>query len=150
MKSYWLLRMVTGIICVYCLILGLCLNSSETVIQGLAVRLLDYELQEEPVLILAARLIGVYMAFFGMTMGLVAWRPVQNRALLSVASGFLVVRVLQRSLYFNDLQNTFGLTAQKNSLYLGSLFVIALLLLVLRMRIWKDMRETSVSPEGSR
>jgi hypothetical protein len=145
MKTYLPLRIVTGVVCLYCVGMGLGLNGSQSMVAGMAERFLGYDLPEGSPLIFAARMIGVYMAFFGVTMGLVAWRPVQNRALLSAGAVLLVVRVVQRLATFDELQQTFGLTPGRNLAYVITVAVLAVLLLAFRILLVRDMRTGKTS-----
>lgn len=138
MKTHLPLRILTGMICLYCVTLGLCLNGPPEMVSGIAARFLDYEIPGDTPLIFAAKMIGVYMAFFGVTMGLVAWRPVQNRALLTVGASLLLFRAVQRMLYFEDLQAAIGLTSGKNLGYVLTVAVLAVLLLLFRILLYRE------------
>lgn len=140
MKKHLILRVLAGIVGIYCILLGLCLNGPHTMIAGLATGFLDYELPEDSSLVFAARMIGVYMGFFGVTMGLVAWNPIRNRALLTVAVVLLVLRAIQRLVYFDELRVAFGISTQKNWGYVTTMVVLAALFLVFRLVLLRDMK----------
>lgn len=145
MKNQLLLRLVSGIICAYCIILGICLNGGEAVVSKLALQFLEYEIPAGSPLVFAAAMTGAYMGFFGLCMGLVAWRPVQHRALLSVAVALLLFRALQRILNFQTLQETFGLSSGKNTAYVLTVVGLAVLLLFFRIRLFREMTSSASS-----
>lgn len=142
MKNHLVVRLLTGFVCVYCVILGLCLNGPDVMVRSLASGLLDYDMPEGSNLVFAARLIGVYMAFFGVTMGLVAWRPVQYRVLLTAGAGLLVLRALQRIFWFSELHTAFGTSAQKNWTYVITIVVLAALMLTFRLLLQPNTEES--------
>ena len=125
MKLQVVLRIVAGILCVHSVVLGICLNGPESVVAALAAAFLDCHSALEPSVILAARMLGAYMGFFGLAMGLVAWNPVRHRALLTLAVVLLVLRALQRFLHMDELQTVFGTSAAKSWLYMGTMLVMA-------------------------
>ena len=143
MKKHLPLRIVCAFICAYCVLLGLCLNSGDAMVGHIAQRFLEYQIPPDSPLVLAAGLAGAYMVFFGCCMGLVAWRPMQNRALLSIAVVFLFIRALQRIVNFQTLQETFGLTSGKNTTYIVIVLALAVLLLVFRLSLLREMKSSA-------
>lgn len=141
MKKHISLRIIAGIVCLYCVVLGLCLNGSEALVADLLRKFLDYELPENSTLIFAARMVGLYMGFFGLCMGLVAWNPVRNRALLSVAAILLVLRAIQRLAFRGDLENAFGISPEKNWIYVITVLLLAGLFIIFRFVLYRDMKK---------
>jgi hypothetical protein len=146
MKNHLLLRIVATVICLYSVGLGVCMNGPASLVGALTTSFLDYPLPKDSTLLFAARMIGVYMGFFGVTMGLVAWNPVRHRSLLTAATILLVLRVIQRLAHLDELQVAFGLSAQKNASYVATLVTFAVILLAFRIGLHRELK---TAPPGA-
>ena len=138
MNKLLLLRIFAAFVCLYCLSLGALLNGPVAGVEWALANLLNYEMPADSPLPFAARLVGAYMAFFGASMGLVAWQPQRHRALLSLAAGFLILRLVQRLLTFDSLNQLFGLEQGDNLTYLLTLAAMAGLCLYFRIELQRQ------------
>lgn len=143
MKFPPLLRAALWFISVYTFALGLLLNGPPSWVAAVGSILLDFDQAIDPPLAFAVRMMGAYMMFFGLAVGLTAWNPHKNRAVLSVAALFLIVRILQRAFYAAELQTTFGITPARNATFIGIMALFTLLLLLSRLLIYRQMHPRS-------
>lgn len=139
MKPQPLLRCALWLISLYTVCLGLLLNGPQSVVARIAANMLNYEQAIDPPLGFAVRMLGAYMIFFGVAVGLAAWNPRKNRAILSIASLFLVVRILQRMFYAAQLEATFGISSGRNWSYIGIMALLTALFLCYRWLVYREM-----------
>ena len=138
MKLQSVLRVVAGIVCVHSVAVGVCLNGPESLVAGMAAAFLDYRSPLEPSTLLAARMLGAYMTFFGLAMGLVAWDPIRHRALLTLAALLLVARAGQRLAHLDELRTVFGISDAKNWSYMATMLIMAAACAVFRIWLLKN------------
>ncbi len=125
---------------VYHLLLGIVLNCPVEVISWVAVNLLGASHLPDATALFPARMLGTYMIVFGLGMALVAWDPVKNRALLSLGAILVIARSLQRIFQADDLQIALGVPPQANWGTIVALLVIAMLLIVFRINLHRDLK----------
>ena len=142
MKNDLFFRGVVGFICIYNVLLGIIFNCPEGVIVGFTKMVLDYDGLPGAAMLFTVRLLGVYMIFFGAAMGLAAWNPVKNRAILTVGSIFLVLRALQRMVQAGQLELAFGITAQRNWIFIAMLMGFAMIVMTFRIKLYLEMRSS--------
>lgn len=139
MKPQPFLRCALWLICLYTVCLGLLLNGPQAVVSRLALNMLNHDQAIDAPLAFAVRMLGAYMIFFGVAVGLAAWNPRKNRAILSVASLFLVLRILQRMFYAAQLEATFGISSGRNWSYIGIMALLTALFVGYRWLIHREM-----------
>ena len=145
MKPQTLLRAVLWLVCLYSVGVGLLLNGPDSGAAFLAEALLDFDQAIEPPLRFAGRMLGAYMIFFGLAVGLAAWNPQKNRAVLTLVSLFLVIRILQRLVYATQLESAFGISPGKNGTYIAVMALLTVLLVSYRWLIHRE-RHPAVNP----
>ncbi len=139
-KNYHWLRGLVAFVTVYHLLLGIVLNCPVEVISWVAVNLLGASHLPDATALFPARMLGTYMIVFGLGMALVAWDPVKNRALLSLGAILVIARSLQRIFQADDLQIALGVPPQANWGTIVALLVIAMLLIVFRINLHRDLK----------
>ena len=144
-KDYRFFRVVVALVCLYHLFLGIVLNSPVDVISWVAINLLGATHLPDATALFPARMLGTYLIVFGLGMGLVAWDPVKNRALLSLGAILVVMRILQRVLQADDLQVALGITSQASWGTVIGLLLIVIVLVVFRLLLLRDMKGGAVS-----
>ena len=143
MKGSFLLRYVVWFICVYTIGFGILLNGPEAWVSIIAERMLNYEEAIAPPLRFTGRMLGAYMIFFGIALGLVGWNPVKNRAVLTAAVILLAVRIVQRLVYAGQLEAIFGISPQRNWSYIAVMLLFALALLAYRLVLHRQIQGSS-------
>lgn len=138
-------RGVLWFICAYNVLLGIIFNCPEGVVVGFSQMAFSYDTAPGTALLFTARLMGAYMLFFGAAMGLAAYNPVKNRALLTVGAIFLVLRALQRVVQADQLEAAFGTTPERNIIYIAMLTCFAVVVAVFRLKLYKDMKNSPVA-----
>jgi hypothetical protein len=83
------------------------------------------------------------MIAFGIGMGIAAWNPIKNRALLTVGAILVGLRAIQRIIQAADLEQMLGISSGKNLLTIGILFVLAAILIYFRMKLYQDMKNAA-------
>lgn len=139
-KNYFFLRGVTWFISVFHVIFGVVLNASPKTIVWFLTNVLGATKMPEASVLFLARALGTYMIVFGIGMGIAAWNPIKNRALLTVGAILVGLRAIQRIIQAADLEQMLGITSGKNLLTIGILFALAAILVVFRMKLYQDMK----------
>ena len=142
MKKYLFFRGVVWFISIYNVLLGIIFNCPEGIIVSFTKMVLGYDGMPGTAMMFTIRLLGVYMIFFGAAMGLAAWNPVKNRAVLTVGSIFLVLRALQRVVQASQLELAFGITAQRNWIFIAMLMGFAIVVLTFRIKLYLEMKNS--------
>lgn len=137
------LRGLLWFICLYHVVLGLCANLPPAQVQSVATSLLGLHLPPDPALFQILKPFGVYVMVFGVAMGIAAWNPVKNRALISLGVVLFGLRLLQRLTDLDGVQQNLGVASGRNWATIVTVAAFALLLAVLR---WKLHREMQASP----
>jgi hypothetical protein len=139
MNGVALLRCVVWFVCLYSIGFGLLLNGPDAWVAVVAERMLNYGQEIDAPLRFTGRMLGAYMMFFGVALGLVAWNPVKNRAVLTVAVLLLLCRILQRLVYAGQLESIFGISSQRNWTYIGILAVFAVAMAAYRVTLHRQI-----------
>jgi hypothetical protein len=142
-KNYFVLRGVTWFISVFHVIFGIVLNTSPKTIVWFVTNVLGATKMPESSVLFLARALGTYMIAFGIGMGIAAWNPIKNRALLTVGAILVGLRAIQRIIQAADLEQMLGISSGKNLLTIGILFVLAAILIYFRMKLYQDMKNAA-------
>lgn len=138
-KKYPLLRGVLCLIGLYHVAFGLAANLPAPQVQAAAAAVLGVRLPAEPALYHVLKPFGIYAIVFGAMMLVAAWNPVKNRALISLGVVLFLLRIGQRLLNLDGVQQDLGVTAARNWATIGTVGVLALLLSWLRWQLYRDM-----------
>jgi hypothetical protein len=138
-NNYPALRALLWFICVYHVGLGLAANLPPAQVRATASAVLGLQLPEDPALYQIVKPFGIYAITFGLMMGVAAWNPQKNRALVSIGVVLFVLRILQRLLNLESTQQNLGVTTGRNWATIATVAVFATLLAVLRWRLYRDM-----------
>ena len=144
-NRYPLLRALVWFVCLYHLFLGIMLNCPVDSIDWVASRVLGATKMPDVSALFLARMLGTYLIVFGIGMGLAAWNPVKNRALLSLGAILVVARATQRVFQANDLQQTLGISTGVNWATIVILVMIGVVLVLFRVKLYQDMRRGQAS-----
>lgn len=133
------LRSLLWFICVYHVVFGLIPNLFPGQVEGLAERLAGMRIGAAPECLALAKPFGVYAMIFGVMMGVAAWDPVKNRALISVGIVLFVLRIMQRLAGLNEAHQVFGVAPGRGLLTVAVVSCFALALAWLRYRLYREM-----------
>jgi hypothetical protein len=139
-KSYLVPRGLLGLICIYHVSIGVIAFLPSETVGAAASAILGLALPEEPALFQVIKSFGVYAFVFGVMMGLAAYDPVKNRAMITAGVVLFALRIGQRLANLDELEQSFGVSEARN---LGTVAVVGALGLALawfRWRLWRDMR----------
>lgn len=136
------LRGLLWFICLYHVTLGLCANLPAPQVQAVGSALLGLHLPDNPALFQLLKPFGVYVAVFGVMMGVAAWNPVKNRALISVGVVLFALRLLQRLTDLEGVQQNLGVTSGRNWATIATVAAFTALLATLRWKLYRDMHAT--------
>lgn len=141
MKSpYHLLRGLLWLICVYHVTIGVAAFLPPATVKATALAILGLNLPDEPALYQVIKSFGVYAGVFGVMMGLAAYDPVKNRAMITVGVILFAVRIGQRLAALDALERDFGVSAGRNVGTVAFVAGLGLALAWFRWRLWRDMR----------
>jgi hypothetical protein len=133
------LRGLLWFICIYHVTLGLCANLPPPQVQSVASALLGLHLPDNPALFQLLKPFGVYVTVFGVMMGVAAWNPVKNRALITVGVVLFVLRLLQRLTDLDGVQQNLGITSGRNWATIATVATFTLLLAAFRWKLYREM-----------
>lgn len=139
-KKYMSLKAFVWLVCVYHVALGIVLNAPIRLLSSTLTHCLGATKMPDASALFSARMLGTYMFVFGVGMGIAAWNPVKNRALLTVGVILISCRALQRLVQANDLNQALGVSASTNWSTIAVLMVFAGVLAVFRLKLWQDMK----------
>ena len=148
-KKFLVLRGVVWLVCVYHVLLGVALNSPVSCITWVATHLLGATKMPDASALFLARMLGTYLIVFGIGMGLAAWNPVKNRALLSLGAILVVLRVVQRLVQVGDLQQAIGISTVGNWTTVVVLFAFAAVLAFFRYCVYQQMHKSGAGEEAA-
>lgn len=134
------LRGLLWFICLYHVILGLCANLPSDQVQSVAKAIWGIHLPEEPALYQVIKPFGVYVMIFGVAMGVAAWNPVKNRAMISIGVVLFGVRLLQRLVEHESVQQSLAVSASRNLVTIVTVGALTLLLAYFRWKLYREMR----------
>lgn len=134
------LRALLWFICLYHVVSGLIPNLFPELLPMLAKQLAGMKIGAVPECIALARPLGVYAITFGIMMGVAAWNPVKNRALISVGIVLFSLRIAQRLLFLREAQEVFGVPLARSLVTVAVVSCFALALAWLRLLLYREMR----------
>lgn len=142
------LRGLLWLICVYHVGCGLVVNLIPDQIPALAERLAGMKVHAAPEFISLAKPFGVYAIAFGVMMGLAAWNPVKNRALITVGVILFALRIIQRLMGLDEMEQVFGVTHAKSLTTIGIVACFGVALAWLRFQLYREMhpKKTDAAP----
>lgn len=143
-NQYTALRGLLWFVCIYHVAIGVIAFMPIPVVRESAQALLGLTLPETPALYQVVKSLGVYAFAFGVMMGVAAWDPVKNRALITVGVVLFVLRILQRLTNLDELEQSFGVSAARNLGTVGVVAAIGIALGWLRLQVYRDMRRENV------
>jgi hypothetical protein len=145
-KKYVALRGVVWLVCLYHISLGVTLNCSVKCMTWVATNALGATKMPDASALFLARMLGTYLIVFGVGMGLAAWNPVKNRALLTLGAMLVILRTVQRLLQAGDLQEALGISAGSNWATITALLVFAAVLVFFRYCVYQEMHNSGTEP----
>ncbi|OVE75560.1 hypothetical protein BVX97_04015 [bacterium E08(2017)] len=140
-KKYLGFRAVVWVVAVYHVLLGITLSCPVPVIEVVTKGVLGATKMPDASSLFLARMAGAYLLVFGIGIGLAAYDPIKNRALLSLGAIVVVLRVLQRAFQLGDLQMALGISTGTNWITVGVMMSLAIVLLVFRFKLLSDMKK---------
>ena len=143
--KHYLIRSLLWFICAYHVAVGLLLNLSQTGVVWAARNLGGLTVNVSPELAYLVKPFGMYLIAFGIAMGVAAWNPVKNRAIITIGVVLIALRVIQRIVCAGEVQELFNVSAGRNmvSIVIVALFGVALA--VLRIRLYLEMTRGGVA-----
>mgnify|MGYP001582291778 CR=1 FL=1 len=135
-SSFKIFRVVAWIASIYHIILGLLGTfASADIVVPIASSVYGITPQVNPQFLYMAKFIAAYMLAFGVMMGFVALKPREHRDLVWAAVILFGIRVFDRLVYFNLLQEAFGTDMARNLVTVVPIAIIAICLLAFRPRL---------------
>ncbi len=138
-KTYTGWRVLLGLIAVYHLVSGgLLLFSGDLAIQAVKV-LAGVNLVGSPELGIVGEIVACYLLAFGLMMGVAAWNPVKNRAIITVGLVLFALRLFQRVFFAEKVMQVMHIPSNR---YWGAALIVAILALLLggfRWQLYRDM-----------
>lgn len=142
-------RGLLWVICLYHVGCGLIANLFPDQIPHIAERLAGMKVASVPEFIYLAKPFGLYAMVFGIMMGLAAWNPVKNRALITVGVILFALRIFQRLAGIEEVERVFGVTPARSLAAVGIVACFGIALAWLRFQIYREMHpETGDSGVG--
>jgi hypothetical protein len=142
------LRTLLWLICIYHIGFGIAANLAPAQVNALAASVLGQPLPDNPALYQILKPFGIYAMIFGVMMGVAAWNPVKNRALITIGMILFGLRLLQRLLNLDEMQQGLGVSAARNWATIVAVACFALLLGVLRWKLYREMHSGSASVDA--
>lgn len=138
-KTYTGWRALLWFIATYHLILGLLLLfSGELSIRALKV-FAGATIEGSPQLGIVGEILACYLLAFGLMMGIAAWNPVKNRAIITAGLVLIALRLFQRLFFAAKVMQVFQVTATHYWSATAIATILGLLLGMFRWRIYRDM-----------
>jgi hypothetical protein len=134
------LRGLLWIICTYHIVCGLIPNLFPNHALALAERLSGMNIQAAPQFIALTKPFGIYAITFGIMMGLAAWNPVKNRALITVGVILFALRIFQRLTGLQEAEQVFGVTPDRSMITIAIVSCFAIALTWLRIMLYREMK----------
>jgi hypothetical protein len=135
------LRSLLWFICIYHVVCGLVPNLFPEQVPVLAESLAGMKIQAAPEFIALTKPFGIYAIAFGIMMGLAAWNPIKNRALISVGIILFLLRILQRLTGLHEAQEVFGVPLSRSFGTMAIVAGFAIALTVLRILLYRKMHQ---------
>lgn len=139
-NRYLVPRVILAIMAVYHVVVGVALNCPPEWVKWVAEQWFGISRLPDASSIHIARMLGVYMAAFGIALGTAAWNPVKNRSILTIGILLAAVRCVQRLATAGDLQASLGIPPASNIALIGPLALFTVVLIYFRWRIYLQMK----------
>jgi predicted anti-sigma-YlaC factor YlaD len=140
------LRALLWIICVYHVVCGLMANLFPSRIPALAETLAGMKVGAASEFIYLAKPLGIYAIAFGVMMGLAAWNPIKNRALISVGIVLFALRIAQRLAGIDEMQSVFGVSPTRSLVTIALVACFGLALAWLRFQLHRELQSAERTP----
>ena len=137
------LRALLWLICIYHVTCGLIPTLFPSHLPALAERLAGMKIGAVPECIALAKPFGVYAVAFGIMMGVAAWNPVKNRALITVGVILFALRIAQRLAGMQEAEQVFGVPPARSLITIAIVSCFAVALAWLRFLLYRDMHGES-------
>jgi hypothetical protein len=92
-----------------------------------------------PELGIVGEILACYLLAFGLMMGIAAWNPIKNRALITVGLVLFALRLFQRIFFADKVMQVMQIPANR---YWSAALIVAILAILLsafRWRLYRDM-----------
>lgn len=142
------LRGLLWFICVYHVACGLAAMIWPQQIPAIAATLAGMKINPVPEFVYLAKPFGVYAAVFGVMMGVAAWNPVKNRALITIGVVLFGLRILQRVLALNEVEQLFGVSHARSVQTIVIVAALGAALAWFRFRLYVEMRDGRTAPSS--
>jgi hypothetical protein len=138
-KTYSGWKVLLWLIAVYHVVSGLLLFfSGELAIRALN-SLAGIRITGSPELGIAGEILGCYLLAFGLMMGVAAWNPVKNRAIITVGLVLFALRLFQRLIFAEKVMQVMQIPSAKYWSAAAIVAVLALLMGIFRWQLYRDM-----------
>jgi hypothetical protein len=141
--QYPIFRSILWIICIYHVAIAVILNLPADQLKHLLEIVFGTSKPLSTQALFIVRILGIYMLIFGIGMGLAAWNPIKNRALLSCGAILIGIRALQRLLQADYLEEAFGVASERNWIMALILAGFAVVILAFRIKLFAKMKKVS-------
>ncbi len=141
-KKFMAFRIIAGVICLYHVALGIVLNCPGDVIQWAVSNCMGATKLPDASSLFVAKMLGAYMIFFGLGMGLVAWNPIKNRSILTIGALLVIFRSIHRIIQADLLMESLGISTQSNWTTIIILIIFSVALLAFRFLLLADSKKT--------
>jgi hypothetical protein len=139
-RRHLALRGLLWFICLYHVACGLLVIAVPDQIPLVAEKLAGLKVSASPEFLYLAKPFAVYAMVFGVMMGVAAWTPVKNRALISIGVVLFALRIVQRLLSLDEVERIFGVPPARSWQTIGIVAALGLALAWLRYRLYREMR----------
>ena len=112
-------------------------------IPAIAEKLAGMKIKPTPEFLYLIQPFSVYAIAFGVMMGVAAWNPVKNRALISIGIVLVALRICQRLASLDDVAQVFGVSHARSFLTIGIVAFFGLALAWFRYRLYREMHGDS-------
>lgn len=140
---YPVFRSILWIICIYHVAIGVILNLPADQLKHLLEIVFGTTKNLTSQALFIVRILGIYMLIFGIGMGLAAWDPIKNRALLSCGAILIAIRALQRLLQADYLAEAFGIASERNWIMAIILAGFAVVIIAFRIKLFAKMKKVT-------
>ncbi|MCA9184176.1 MAG: hypothetical protein R3E01_29630 [Pirellulaceae bacterium] len=130
-KAYLGLQLLMWSVCAFHVVVGAGLNVSSGFVEPMARIYGAHQAEWSPQFLYILRPLGVFMLALGVLAGVAASNPGKYRAIIFVFAGIFIVRALQRVFLGQEISDTFGIDASRNTGNMVFFFGLAAVLLIL-------------------
>ena len=141
--KYPVFRSILWIICIYHVAIGVILNLPTDQLKHLLEIVFGTTKPLATQTLFIVPILGIYMLIFGIGMGLAAWDPIKNRALLTCGAILIGIRALQRLLQADYLEEAFGIASERNWIMAIILAGFAVVIITFRIKLFAKMKKAT-------